>query len=215
MNSEKISRAKTGRRRLEAAFFQRSDVVGISRELLGTYLVTEIEGQRAAGRIVETEAYRGPDDKACHAYNHRYTERTKVMFLPGGVAYVYLCYGIHHLFNIVTAPEGVPHAVLIRAVEPVENVDLMLRRRNLSRLTPRLTAGPGVLTQALGITTAHTGLSLLAPGNPIWIEEREDLLPNESIIAGPRIGVAYAGECADWNWRFRVKGSIWTSGGGR
>lgn len=198
-------------KRLEADFYQREDVVAVSKDLLGKYLVTEFEGGRTAGRIVETEAYRGPDDKACHAHRNRYTERTKIMFAPGGHAYVYLCYGIHHLFNVVTAVEGMPHAVLIRAVEPVENIELMLQRRGMSKLKPNLTAGPGVLSRALGITTQHSGLSLTDPQNGIWIEDRGYDIFEKLIIASPRVGVDYAEECALWPWRFRVRDSRWTS----
>lgn len=197
--------------RLGPAFYRHEDVVAVSKALLGKYLVTSFGQERTAGRIVETEAYRGPDDKACHAYNNRCTDRTRVMFAPGGRAYVYLCYGIHHLFNVVTGSEGMPHAVLIRAIEPVENIDRMLERRGLRQLTSKLTAGPGVLTQALGITTQHTGMDLTAPQSKIWIEDRGKEAPEQQIIASPRVGVAYAGECALWPWRFRIRDSQWTS----
>lgn len=197
--------------RLDFAFFQQECVVTVSKALLGKYLVTEFAGERTVGRIVETEAYRGPDDKASHAYNNRYTKRTKVMFGAGGHTYVYLCYGIHHLFNVVTGGEGMPHAVLVRAIEPVDNIELMLARRGMKYLKPQLSAGPGVLTKSLGITTKHTGLDLTAPQSRIWIETREDVLPEEQIIASPRVGVAYAEECALWPWRFRIRESKWTS----
>lgn len=197
--------------RLDPAFYRRSDVVGIARELLGRYLVTAFDGQRTAGRIVETEAYRAPDDKACHAHCNRFTKRTRVMFEAGGVAYIYLCYGIHHLFNVVTGAEGQAHAVLIRAVEPADNVERMLQRRRLDRQQRRLCAGPGVLSQALGITTAANGTSLVAPGSPIWIEDRGDRPPDAAIVSAPRIGIDYAGECAAWPWRFFIKENKWVS----
>ena len=197
--------------RLPESFYLREDVVQISKDLLGKYLVTEIDGLRTVGRITETEAYRGPEDKACHAYGGRHTPRTRVMFEAGGRAYVYLCYGIHHLFNVVTGPQGMPHAVLIRAVEPVEALDTMLQRRGMQRPLPRLTAGPGSMSKAMGIRTGHTGLSLLEPGSPIWIEDRETTVPPTDILAGPRVGVDYAAECALWEWRFRIKDSKWTS----
>lgn len=192
-------------------FYLRDDVVQISKELLGKYLVTEIDGVRTEGRIVETEAYRGPDDKASHAYGNRLTPRTRVMFEEGGCAYVYLCYGIHHLFNVVTAPEGTPHAVLIRAVEPVGELEPMLQRRGMPSLRPRLTAGPGALSQALGIRTHHSGTSLTGPDSPIRIEDRGGSVSDPDILAGPRVGVDYAGECALWEWRFRIKKSKFTS----
>lgn len=199
------------KQRLKKSFYQGEDVVQLAKDLLGKYLVTNFSNQPTVGRIVETEAYRAPDDKACHAYNNRYTDRTKVMFEEGGKAYVYLCYGIHHLFNVVTAKEGQAHAVLIRAIEPIENIDLMLQRRNFEKLKPQLTAGPGTLTKALGITTAYTGWSLTAKDTPIWIEDRNDQVSEDQIIASPRVGVAYAEECALWDWRFRIAGSKWTS----
>jgi len=195
--------------RLGADFYQREDVVQVARELLGKYIVTHFPEGRTVGRIVETEAYRAPDDRACHAWNNRLTPRTRVMFEPGGRAYVYLCYGIHHLFNVVTGPEGMAHAVLVRAVEPVENVDLMLQRRGMTRIEPRLCNGPGALSQALGIRTEWTGASLLEDEATIWLEDRLDAVDESAILVGPRIGVEYAGECALWPWRFRLSGSRW------
>ena len=193
------------------SFYNREDVVQISKDLLGKYLVTQIDGHYTSGKIVETEAYRAPDDKACHAYNNRLTERTKVMFGPAGYSYVYLCYGIHHLFNVVTAPEGLAHAVLIRAIEPADNIDQMMKRRAFTKLRPQLTAGPGVMSKALGITTALNQISLTAPKSNIWIEDRGLIIPSKEMIASPRVGVGYAEECADWNWRFRIKDNRWTS----
>ncbi len=197
--------------KLPRSFYTRTDVVQVSKELLGKYLVTNIGGEITAGKIVETEAYRAPDDKACHAYNNRRTDRTEVMFAEGATAYVYLCYGIHHLFNVVTAQKDMAHAVLIRAVEPIDNIEAMLQRRNMAKPQRRLTAGPGTLAQALGITTPLTGVDLTAADSPIWIEDRGDEIPPENIIASPRVGIAYAEECVDWPWRFRVKDSEWTS----
>jgi len=196
---------------LRPAFYEREDVVQISKELLGKYLVTRIDGQYTSGKIVETEAYRAPDDKACHAYNNRLTERTKVMFGPPGHSYIYLCYGIHHLFNVVTAPEGLAHAVLIRAVEPIDNIQQMLERRAFTHLRPQLTAGPGVMSKALGITTAFNQTPLTDAKSKIWIEDRGVTIDSTEIIASPRVGVGYAEECAHWNWRFRIKDNPWTS----
>jgi len=197
--------------KLPPDFYTRDDVVQIARELLGKYLMTRFDGQITAGKIVETEAYRAPEDKASHAWNNRRTRRTEVMFREGGVAYVYLCYGVHHLFNVVTGAEGMAHAVLVRAVEPADNVALMLQRRNMVKPRRQLTAGPGVLTKALGIRTEHSGLNLTAPDSPIRIEDRGVEISGTDILAGPRVGVDYAGECAHWEWRFRVKDSPWTS----
>ena len=197
--------------RLPKSFYTRTDVVQISKELLGKYIVTNFDGQKTVGKIVETEAYRAPDDKACHAYNNRKTERTKVMFEEGGVAYVYLCYGIHHLFNVVTGEKEMAHAVLIRGLEPIENIDLMLARRKMKSLKPQLTSGPGVLSKALGIQTEHTNLSLIQKNSLIWIEDRGEIISEKEIIASPRVGVGYAEKCALWDWRFRIKNSKWTS----
>lgn len=187
--------------RLVAEFYLRDDVVAVARDLLGKVLVTAFDGQHTAGMITEVEAYRAPDDRACHAYDNRRTPRTEVMFQAGGRAYIYLCYGIHHLFNVVTGPEGMAHAVLVRAVEPLEGVEWMRARRGNPKKSA-LAAGPGTLAQALGLHTAQTGQSLLAPDSPIWIEDRGFAVPEHQLAAGPRIGVAYAGECAAWEWRF-------------
>ncbi|MDX1476701.1 MAG: DNA-3-methyladenine glycosylase [Saprospiraceae bacterium] len=196
--------------RLPRTFYNSDDVVRIARSLLGHSLCTHLDGHFTAGRIVETEAYRGPDDKASHAYGNRRTARTEPMFGTPGVAYVYLCYGIHHLFNVVTAGPGTPHAVLVRAVEPVAGTDIMLQRRGLTTPHPRLTAGPGTLSQALGIRTRHTGTDLTAEDSPIWIAAG-DVIPDEQIISSPRVGVDYAAECAEWPWRFRIAGNRWCS----
>jgi DNA-3-methyladenine glycosylase len=187
---------------INADFYLRTDVLQVARDLLGKVLVTEFDGLRTAGRISEVEAYRAPDDRACHAWNNRRTPRTEVMFQPGGRAYIYLCYGIHHLFNVVTGPEDMAHAVLVRAIEPIEGVEVMLERRKAKRLSPILAGGPGTLTQALGLTTRWTGQSLLAPDSPVWIEDRGEVILPENIRTTPRIGVDYAGECATWEWRF-------------
>ena len=196
---------------LDKDFYQQTDVVAVAKSLLGKFIVTNIDGATTTGKIVETEAYRGPDDKACHAYNNRRTKRTATMYEPGGIAYVYLCYGIHHLFNVVTGKTDRAHAVLIRAIEPVENTDLMLRRRKFDKVRPQLTAGPGVMSMALGITTQHNGLSLTAQNSPIRIADRGIIIPEDQIIASPRVGIAYAEERAAWEWRFRIAGSKWYS----
>ena len=198
-------------KRLSSSFYQRDDVVQIAKDLLGKSLVSFFDGIRTAGIIVETEAYRAPDDKACHAYGNKRTKRTEIMFWEGGHAYVYLCYGIHHLFNVVTSTKDTAHAILIRAIEPTEGISTMLQRRQLQKIAPRLSAGPGTLSKALGIRTEHTGLSLLAKDSPIWIEDTGLSYSENEIIASPRVGVTYAEECALWDWRFQVKGNRWVS----
>ncbi len=196
-------------KKLPQTFYSRPDVLQISKELLGKFIVSNFNGERTAGMIVETEAYAGETDKASHAYNGRKTQRTQIMYRDGGVAYVYLIYGIYHLFNIVTGSEDVPHAVLIRAVEPAEGTEIMLRRRGLAKVNHRLCGGPGLLTQALGITGAHTGLSL--SGDTIWLEDRGLCINKDDISEGPRIGVDYAGEHAKLPWRFQIRDNIWVS----
>ncbi|WP_367392779.1 DNA-3-methyladenine glycosylase [Lewinella sp. LCG006] len=195
---------------LSAGFYRREDTVQIAKELLGKVIITEFNGLRTSARIVETEAYKAPEDKACHAYLNRNTKRTSTMFLPGGVAYIYLCYGIHHLFNVVTGPEGAAHAVLIRAVEPITGIETMLQRRGLEKLKPQLSAGPGVMSKALGIEKQYDAISLTAPAGLIRIADAPDLADSE-IIAGPRVGIDYAEECVDWPWRFYQRDSRWVS----
>jgi DNA-3-methyladenine glycosylase len=197
--------------KLSPAFYQSADVVGIARALLGKVLVSEASGEHTAGIIVETEAYAGPEDQACHAYLRRNTKRTAPMFLDGGVAYVYLIYGIYNLFNIVTHGEGEPYAVLVRGVEPLEGVDVMLRRRGLDSLKPQVSAGPGLLTIAMGITKALTGHSLQGPD--LWVEDRGIRVPEADIVSGTRVGVAYAKEDAYLPYRFSVRGNRYVSRG--
>lgn len=196
---------------LSESFYQRENVVQIARELLGKVLATEIDNLRTSGIIVETEAYAGGGDRASHAFGNRRTGRTEVMFGEGGRAYVYLCYGIHHLFNIVTNVKNVPHAVLIRAIEPLEGIDIMLKRRRKERVLPQLTAGPGAMSEALGIKTQYTGLSLQGP--EICIEDRGIKIAEEDIVAASRVGVAYAREDALLPYRFYVKDNPYVSRG--
>ncbi len=188
--------------RLEKDFYLREDVVKISRELLGKYLFTKIGGKITAGIITETEAYAGITDKASHAYNNRRTKRTEIMFGEGGQAYVYLCYGIHHLFNIVTNKKDVPHAVLIRGVKPIEGITTVLKRRGQEKLHAKTSAGPGTVSQALGIITQHSGTNL--QGSKIWLEDRGVKIKANNIHVFPRIGVDYAGDDAKLPYRFLV-----------
>lgn len=196
---------------LTGDFYTRKDVVQIAKDLLGKVLVTRFEGKLTSGIIVETEAYAGVFDKASHAFGGRRTNRTETMYAKGGTAYVYLCYGIHHLFNVVTNDSDIPHAVLVRGIEPLEGISTMLERRNKEKLTPTLTAGPGALSMALGIHIRHSGLSLF--GNEMYIEDRDIKLQSNDIIAGSRVGVAYAGEDAYLPYRFSWKGNKYVSKG--
>jgi DNA-3-methyladenine glycosylase len=195
--------------KLPESYYLSANVVALSRDLLGKYLFTCIDGITTGGYIVETEAYNGVIDKASHAYGNRQTPRTQTMFMQGGISYVYLCYGIHEMFNIVTSAEGQPHAILIRAIDPTEGLELMQLRRNMPVLKPNITSGPGSVAKALGISRKINALSLQS--DVIWIEDRCLSFPNSSITAGPRIGVSYAAEDALLPYRFYVKGNIYVS----
>jgi DNA-3-methyladenine glycosylase len=191
-------------KRIAHNFYLRDDVVKISLELLGKVLCTEIGGLATKAIITETEAYAGETDKASHAYGGRRTKRTEPMYGDGGTAYVYLCYGIHHLFNVVTNKADVPHAVLIRAARPQGGIETMLTRRGKQQQDKSLLAGPGSLAKALGITTDLTGSSL--SDGTIWIEDHSISVSKSKISAGPRVGVDYAEEDAARPYRF-----IWTA----
>lgn len=195
--------------KLKRSFYEIEDVVKIAKELIGKVIVTKFDDITTSGIIVETEAYAGIEDRASHAYGNRRTNRTEVMYAKGGTAYVYLCYGIHHLFNVVTNVVDIPHAVLIRAIEPIEGVETMLERRNKKVFDPSLTAGPGCVSQALGISTVHSGYNLTDA--TIFIENRK--LPIGNIIAATRVGVAYAKEDALLPYRFYLEGNKFVSRG--
>lgn len=196
---------------LPPGFYQREDVIQIAKELLGKVLITDFEETTTSGIITEVEAYMAPHDMASHAYNYRRTPRTEIMYLPGGHAYVYLCYGLHHLFNVVTGFEDMAHAVLIRAIEPLDNPEVMLIRRNKSKLESSLTSGPGSLAQALGINREHSGINMLLPESKIRIEDRGLYFQPDEIVSTTRIGVDYAKEWALKPWRFYIKDSKWVS----
>ena len=172
---------------------------------------TNVNGSVAVGRIVETEAYRGRDDKAAHSYNYKRTARTEVFFGPPGHAYVYLIYGIHQLFNVITGPPGEPNAVLIRAVEPITGIQAMLNRRDIEKVVPRVSNGPGILSQALGISRDHNGVDLFASDSEVHLSGPFGGLSPKLIKASTRVGVGYAEECAAWLWRFRDLSSPYTS----
>ena len=188
--------------KLDTAFYTRDDVVTIARELLGKVLCTRIDGHLTKAVITETEAYAGGGDRASHAYGGRRTKRTEPMYREGGTAYVYLCYGIHHLFNVVTSIKDDPQAVLVRAGSPVAGVDHMLERRGKDVIDNNLLSGPGSLACALGIRTTLSGTSLL--GRKVWIEDQEIIVSTDAIVVGPRVGIDYAGEDAARPYRFRL-----------
>jgi DNA-3-methyladenine glycosylase len=195
--------------KLPYSFYQQEDVIDLAVQLLGKQLFTLIDGKLTGGTIVETEAYNGIIDKASHAYNGRFTPRTSIMYEAGGISYVYLCYGIHHLFNVVTNTKNSPNAVLIRGIEPTEGLSTMLERRNMQKLESRITAGPGALAKALGIDKNLNGKDLL--GDEIWIEDNGIHFKEEQIVASPRVGVDYAEDHALLPWRFYVKGNKFVS----
>ncbi len=188
--------------KLTEVFYTRSDVVQIAKDLLGKCLFTNINNTITAGIITETEAYGGITDKASHAYNNKRTKRTEVMYAKGGVSYVYLCYGIHHLFNVVTNVKDVPHAVLIRGIHPVKGISTILQRRNSTKINSTLTSGPGKVSQSLGITTALTNIGL--SGDKIWIEDKGIQLADNDILNSKRIGIDYAEEDSLLPYRFCI-----------
>lgn len=197
-------------KKLPIAFYQRDDVVQVAKELLGKILFTNWNGNITSGRIVECEAYEGITDKASHASGGRRTARNEIMYGPGGSAYVYLCYGIHHLFNVVTNKKDTPHAILIRALEPWNGIDEMVKRLGKNKADHSITRGPGNLSKALGIYTKHTGTSLLS--KEIFIADDEFRYSKKEIASSPRIGVQYAGDDAWLPYRFYVKGNPFVSG---
>ena len=187
--------------KLPREFYTRSDVLEVARDLLGKKLVVpNRNGARVAGLIVETEAYRGPEDRASHAFGGRRTTRTETMYGIGGTAYVYFVYGMYNQFNVVTNVEGIPHAVLVRALEPVEGLDIIRRRRH-GRSEYELTSGPGRLCLALGIDRKLDKVDLL--GERVWIEDGVSISPRQ-IARGPRIGIDYAEDWVTKPWRFWI-----------
>jgi len=194
--------------KLTDSFYQRTNVVKIARELIGKVLFTKINGIVTGGIIVETEAYSWKE-RGCHAYNLKRTARNDIMFGNGGHAYVYLCYGMHFLFNIVTNRESVPEAVLIRALEPLQGIDEMVLRRGKLVNPFHLTSGPGKLTKALGIDRKLNGKYLA--DDEVWVEDVGRRIRSTKIEASPRIGIDYAGDDALLPWRFTLKESGWLS----
>ncbi len=197
-------------KKLGKEFYRRPNVLVVAKELIGKILVTNWNGTVTSGRIVELEAYAGAPDRASHAYGGRITPRNKIMYEDGGVAYVYLCYGIHHLFNVVTHAKDIPHAILIRGIEPIKGIELMLERTGKENADATLTRGPGNVSKALGINTTHTGISLL--GRQLYIADDGHRYTKDEIFVSPRIGVDYAGNDALLPYRFYVKGNPYVSG---
>ena len=197
-------------RKLPLNFYSRKDVVSIARELLGKIIVTHFDGKVTSGRIVEAEAYVALTDKASHSFAGRRTSRNEHMYAAPGTAYVYICYGMHHMFNIVTNEKEIPDAVLIRAIEPLQGIDIMLQRTGKIKADYTLTKGPGNLGKALGIFKHHSGLHLL--DDEIYLMNDEFVLEENQIGTGGRIGVASAGADALLPYRFYVRGNKYVSG---
>ena len=195
---------------LPLAFYQRPDVLAIARELLGKHVCTRLDGELTTGRIVETEAYRHEGDPSITLHLQRKARQAQALYQPGGHAYLYRVYRVHTLFNLTTHDAAHPDAVLIRAIEPLVGIDVMLRRRNLAQPARNLTAGPGLLTQALGLTPELNGELLTGPR--IWLEDAGEIIDPADITASSRVGLDYAGaEAVALPWRFRLLGSKWTS----
>ena len=196
--------------KIPPAFFQRPDVLTIARELLGKHLYTNISGVITAGRVVETEAYRHEGDPSLALHLQRKRHQARGLHVPGGHAYIYTVYNRYALFNIATHDATHPDAVLIRAIEPTLGIAEMLRRRGLPEAKRALTAGPGVLSQALGITPALSGLPVT--GAVLWFEDHGEAVAPADVVASSRVGLEYAGaEAVALPWRFRIRGNPWTS----
>lgn len=197
-------------KKLPASFYKRTDVLLIAKELLGKVLITKWNGVITSGRIVECEAYDGIVDKASHAFGGRRTARNETMYAEAGTAYVYICYGIHHLFNVITNKKDIPHAILIRALDPVSGFDLMLKRRKKKMMDNTITKGPGSLSVAMGISIKHDHYSLQS--NQLYIADDGFVIQQKNITASPRIGVESSGEAATYPYRFFLKGNPFVSG---
>ena len=195
-------------KKLDIEFYDRADVLKIAKQLIGKILVTRFDGIITSGRIVETEAYIGLTDRASHSYGGKRTARNEHMYAPPGTGYVYICYGMHHLFNVVTNKKDFPDAVLIRAIEPLKGIPVMLSRTNKKKLDHTLTRGPGNVGKALGISKIHSGINLL--GNKIFIADAG--LTDISIVSSRRIGVESSGDAALLPYRFFISGNKFVSG---
>ena len=195
--------------KLPEEYYLSEDVIKLAKDLLGKVLFTNINGDISGGIIVETEAYFGIKDKASHAYGGRRTNRTETMYAKGGIAYVYLCYGMHNLFNVVSANINDPHAILIRAIEPLIGKEIMEERRNMPYTKAAISSGPGSAAKALGIDRSFNAKYLT--GDDVWIEDHHNTFQDDEIATTPRVGIAYAEEHALLPLRFFVKGNKYVS----
>lgn len=197
-------------KKLALSFYNRKDVVKIARDLLGKIVVTNFDGEITSGKIVETEAYVGIIDKASHAFSGKRTARNEHMYASAGTAYVYICYGMHQMLNIVTNQKEIPDAVLIRSIEPVKGIEIMMERTGKKISDKTITRGPGNVGKSLGIYKHHSGLNLL--DEEIYLLDNEEIIPDEQIGVSKRIGVESAGADALLPYRFFVKGNKYVSG---
>jgi DNA-3-methyladenine glycosylase len=197
-------------KKVPISFYNRKDVVQIAKELLGKIVVTDIDGLFTSGRIVETEAYVGITDKASHSFGGKRTARNEIMYAAPGTAYIYICYGMHQMLNIVTNEKEIPDAVLIRAIEPIKGIDIMLKRTGKKILDKTLTRGPGNVGKALGIFRHHSGAHLL--DNEIYLLDDNFIIPKENIGISIRIGVESAGADGLLPYRFYVRRNKYVSG---
>jgi DNA-3-methyladenine glycosylase len=196
-------------KKLDESFYDRKDVVRIAKELLGKILVTQLDGIRSSGRIVETEAYAGFEDRASHAFGGRRTARSEHLYGDPGTIYVYICYGMHHLFNVITNKKDIPHGVLIRALEPLEGIDYMLQRIGKFSADYTITKGPGNLSRAMGMSKLHSGCNIFS--EEIFIADDGLRYRKDQIAVTKRIGVEGAGKDANLPYRFIVKGNPYVS----
>lgn len=191
-------------------FYTRKDVVAIAKDLIGKIIVTKFKGITTSGRIVETEAYVAHVDKASHSFGGRRTARNEHMYAKPGTAYVYICYGMHQMFNIVTNEKDIPDAILVRAVEPLTGIDTMLQRTGKQAMDFTLTRGPGNVGKAFGIFKKHSGLNLL--GNEIYLADDGFQMKENEMGSSKRIGVEGAFPDSELPYRFYVRGNKHVSG---
>lgn len=197
---------------LPYSFYKSEDPIQISQDLLGKVLLSNVDGVITSGIIVETEAYIAPHDLASHAKHNRVTPKNKTMFADAGTAYVYKCYGIHDMINVVTAPEGIAHAILIRAIEPLAGLDVMQSRRKMLKNNYNLTGGPGKVAQALAITTSDDAVQYFDDKSPLQIFNYNNTIPKASIISTPRVGMShFTKEWGHQPYRFYIKDNAWVS----
>lgn len=197
-------------KKLTPRFYQRQDVVQIAKELIGKVVITHINGVTTSGRIAETEAYMAHVDKASHAYSGKRTNRNESMYSHGGTVYIYICYGMHTMLNVVTNDKDVPDAILIRALEPMEGIDEMLKRTGKKVLDNTLTKGPGNLAKALGLTKAQSGLEFGHAEIDIYDDGYK--MKEDEIGVSKRIGIDSAGDDALLLYRFYIRGNKFVSG---